>query len=119
GLAEQLGHHGTGGDAARQRVPVLPVTAHDVVVVAECRDGTDGDCLLADVEMAEPADFPQRVRLAGFFFKPADQHHLTQQAAVEVEPRTIEAGSRAEAGHGEAGEGQEAAVACWTWSQAW
>src|SRR3989441_13180735 len=65
GFAEQLGHHRAGGDAARQRLAVLAVGGDDVIVVAQRRERADRHRLLSDVEMAEPTDLAQRVRLRG------------------------------------------------------
>ena len=63
GLAEQLGHHGPRRDAARDRLPVVAVGGDHVVVVAQHGDRAGADGFLSDVQVAEPADLAERVRL--------------------------------------------------------
>src|SRR5207249_5936379 len=89
-LAEELRHHRTGGDTARQRMTVLPVGAGDVVIGPKSGEAADGHGLLADVEVAEPADLTQAVGLTGLLLEAADQHHLPQPAAVFVSLGRIE-----------------------------
>ncbi|OGT94796.1 MAG: hypothetical protein A2083_04945 [Gemmatimonadetes bacterium GWC2_71_9] len=78
-LPEQLGHHGPRADAARQRLPVLAVAAHDQVVVAQRRHRADGHGLLADIEVAEPPDLAERVLLARPLLEAPDEEHVAQQ----------------------------------------
>jgi len=77
--AEQLGHDPLGIGTLRQAVAVLAVRGDRVVVGPEHRGGADRHRLLADVEMEEPADLPERVRLGGLLLEAADQEHIAQQ----------------------------------------
>jgi hypothetical protein len=83
-LSEQLRHDGSGGDAAGQRVGVLAIAREDIVVVAQRRDGAHGDGLLADVQVAEPADPALRVRLARLLLEATHEDHLPEQVEVEI-----------------------------------
>src|SRR5207244_4683072 len=83
-------HHGTGADAAGQRMSVLAVGAGDVVVGAERGQAADRHRLLADVEVTETADLAEAVGLAGLLLDPADQHHLAEPAPVFLGPRGVE-----------------------------
>ena len=76
GLAEQLGHHHFGGDAAVDGDAVVAVGGDDAVLRAAQRDQAGGDRLLPDVQVQEAADFALLVKLGGRFFQPPDQNHL-------------------------------------------
>ena len=83
-LAEQLGHHRSGGHAPRQRVAVLAVGGGDVVVGPERGDAADRHRFLPDVEVAEAADLAQAVGLARLFLEAADEQHLPQVAGRQL-----------------------------------
>ncbi|MNL86584.1 hypothetical protein D3C87_2153440 [compost metagenome] len=51
GLAVELSHQGVGVEASRDRMTVIPVVGHDVVVVVERPDGADGHGFLPDVQV--------------------------------------------------------------------
>jgi hypothetical protein len=53
---EELGHHGPRRDAARERLPVVPVGRDDVIVGTQHRQRAGADAFLADVQVAEAAD---------------------------------------------------------------
>src|SRR5262249_57434995 len=63
-LAEQLGHHGTGGHPAGQRLTVIAIGCHDVVVGPQLRQTSDSHRFLADIEMTESADLAHAVGFA-------------------------------------------------------
>src|SRR5690606_6555079 len=98
GLAPgQLGHDDLGVDPVGEHVAVIAVAGDDAVLAfLQCRLQPDRDGLLADVEMAEPADQAETIELPGLLLEAADQQHLfveVQQklrfglvAAVLLEP---------------------------------
>src|SRR6185312_15724658 len=83
-LAKEFRHHRPSRNAPRQRVAVLAVGTGDVVVRSKNCEAADRHGLLSDVEMAEPTDLPQAVGLTSLLLEAADEHHLTQPAAVLV-----------------------------------
>src|SRR5205823_2222551 len=112
-LAEQLGHHGGGRHAPRQGLTMLTVRRDHVVVVPQGRERPDRDGLLPDVEMAEPADLAERVRLGGLLLEATDQEHLAQHASPQLR---LGGGAHV---RGPGGGGGHYAVACSTCSHAW
>ena len=88
--AVELGHGALRIRALRQAVAVLAVGGDRVVVRAERRGRADRHRLLADVEMEESADLPERVRLGGLLLEAADQEHVGQQllrdGGVDAQP---------------------------------
>src|SRR5204863_8658664 len=112
-LAVRLGHHGVRGDAARQGLSMLAVRGDHVAGGSQRGERADSHGFLPDVEMAEPADFAEGVRLCGFFFEPADQEHLTQHAPLQLR---LGGGARL---RGPGGGGGHYAVASSTWPYAW
>src|ERR1700731_1674987 len=74
-FAEEFGHAGLGTGSARERVGMIAVRGDDVVVTSRRRDRTTDDGFLADVKMAEAADFLSLILLTGAFFKTPDQQH--------------------------------------------
>ncbi len=76
GTPVQLGHDGARRAAAHQRVAVVAVVGDEVVVGTSGVKGTDGDGLLADVEVEEAADLGLRIGLRGVFLEAADEQHL-------------------------------------------
>ena len=99
GLAVQLGHRRLGGDAPGQRLPVLAVGADDVIVRAQRAERARRHGFLTDVEMAEPADLAERVRLRRLFFEAADQQHLAQHPPGELDLSLVDFGLDGGAGH--------------------
>ena len=76
GLAEQLGHGGFHVADPGEVMAMVAVGGDDVIGGLDRGDGTDGDRLLANVEVEEPADLTTRVRPRRFFFKAANPHHI-------------------------------------------
>ena len=109
GAAEELGHDRAGGEAARERLPVVPVRGDHVVIGAKHREGAGGDRFLSDVEVAEAADLSERVGLGAALLEAALEEHGAEQLAVEGD----RGGVGLLAGH------HEATPAAWTCSQAW
>ena len=77
GTSGQLGHDDIGVDAISQHMPVVAVPGDDTVL-ARCqrRLQANGDSLLSDVQMAEPADQTQPVKLPCLFLKTPDEQHI-------------------------------------------
>ena len=78
-LAVHLGHDLGGGDPSHQRLTVLAIGRHDVVVFPERMHRADAYGLFADVEVQEPADLLFRIELRALFLEPADADHIPQQ----------------------------------------
>src|SRR5690606_7408755 len=77
--AVQLRHDRARGDPLGQRLYVLAVRPDHVVFRPEHADRAHPDGLLPDIEMAEPADLPERVRLSALLLEPAaEQHHVQE-----------------------------------------
>jgi hypothetical protein len=72
---EELRHHGVGGRAASERLAVLAVGRHQVVVVAQRARGAHDRGLLADRQVEEAADLGLGVHLARALLEAADQQH--------------------------------------------
>ena len=77
----QLGHHALGVHAAGQHVAVVAVAGDDLIALLERHLHADDDGFLADIEMAEAADQPHAVELAGLFLEAPDQQHVAQRAS--------------------------------------
>jgi len=56
---------------------VFAITGKHVIVFANRGNRADGDRFLADVQVAEAADFAGDVSLGGFFFEASNEQHLT------------------------------------------
>ena len=82
--AEQLGHDGARRDAARERLTVIAIRRDDVVVGAQHRQRSGADRFLPDVEMAEAADLPERVRLGATLLEATLEQHRAEQLEVEL-----------------------------------
>ena len=71
---------------------VIAIAGDHLVAVAFCHLHADDDRLLADIEMAEPADQPHAVHLAGLLLEAADEQHLAQRVELlllaEIRDRT-------------------------------
>ena len=57
-------------------MPVIAVGGDTLVALFRRRFQPDDDGFLSDVEVTEPPDQTHAVKLAGLFFKPADQKHV-------------------------------------------
>jgi hypothetical protein len=57
-------------------VTVIAVAGDHLVAIHHGHLHADNDGFLPDIEVAEPADEAHAVKLAGLFFKAADQKHL-------------------------------------------
>ena len=77
----QLRHDALGVHAGGEHVAVVAIPGDDLVALLEDDLHADDDRLLADVEVAEAADQPHAVHLAGLLLEAADQQHV----AVGVE----------------------------------
>ena len=80
--AEELGHHGLGVGAARERLAVLAVGRHEVVGLAQRLGGADDGGLLTDAQVQEAADLGLGVHLARALLEAADEHHLPQDGGA-------------------------------------
>src|SRR5690606_16501538 len=87
GLAVQFRHDGAGRHAPRERLAVLPVGAHDVIVLTQRGNRAHGHGFLPDVQVAESADPAEAVGLAGLLFEAAYEQHLAQPVPVLVRRR--------------------------------
>jgi hypothetical protein len=76
GPTVELGHQRLGGGLAAQRVPVVAVGGHDVVVAVERRDRARRHRFLADVQVGEAADEAVGVGLGDALLEAPDEHHL-------------------------------------------
>src|SRR5260370_17634925 len=74
-FAKEFGHTRVGAGSARERVSVIAICGDDVIVLAHRGDGTDDNRFLADVKMAEAADFLRLILLARAFLKAPNQQH--------------------------------------------
>src|SRR5439155_18875752 len=83
-LAEELGHYRLGIHTTRDRVAVLAVAREDPVVRFEREDAADDRGLLADVEVAVPADLRLRVLLLRALLEAADELHLAVHAEQKL-----------------------------------
>src|SRR5882757_1425667 len=72
----EFGHHAFGVHAAGQHMSVITVPGYDLIALLQGHLHADDDGLLADIEMAETADRPHAVELAGLFLEAADQQHV-------------------------------------------
>src|SRR6185437_15877593 len=73
--AGQLRHHAFGVHAAGDHVAVVAIAGDDLIAGFERHLHADHHGLLADIEVAETADQPHAVHLAGFFLEAADGQH--------------------------------------------
>src|SRR5690606_20137214 len=80
---------------AGERLPVLTVRAHHVVVGTERGDAPHRHRLLPDVQVAEGADLSHRVGLAGALLEAADEQHHPEPVAVFLAIRGVAFDARA------------------------
>jgi hypothetical protein len=82
----QLGHHAPGVHAAGEHVAVVAIGGRGLVALLGRGHHADDHRLLPDIEMAEAADQPHAVELAGLLLEAADDQHvaigLAQQRRV-------------------------------------
>jgi hypothetical protein len=57
-------------------VAVVPIGGDHLVAIDHCHLHADDDRFLADIKVTETADEAHAVKLAGLFFKAADQKHF-------------------------------------------
>ncbi len=74
--AGQLRHDALGVHAAGQHVAVIAIAGDDLVARLDRHLHADHHRLLADIEVAEAADQPHAVQLAGLLLEAADQQHV-------------------------------------------
>jgi hypothetical protein len=67
-----------------QHVAVVAIGGDDLVALLQRHLHADHHRLLADIEMAEAADRPHAVELAGLFLEAPDQQHVMQAAELFV-----------------------------------
>ena len=60
-------------------MPVLAITAHDVIGWLQRGDGADAAGLLPDIEVQEAADLAEGIFFGRLLFEAPDQHHLIVQ----------------------------------------
>ncbi len=65
-----------GVHAAGQHVAVVAVGCNDLIALLGAHLQADDHRLLADIEMAKPADEAHAIELAGLFFEAADLQHF-------------------------------------------
>src|SRR4051812_60154 len=87
---EQLGHYCARTYAARQCLTVIAISGDDVVVRADHRHYTGGDCLLPDVEVTDPADFAERVSFRALLLEATLDEHRTEQLASQLGRRSTQ-----------------------------
>src|SRR4029077_16595546 len=68
----ELGHHALRVPGAGQHMAVVAVAGDDLVAFLDRHLHADHHGLLADIEVADPADQPHAVHLAGLFLEPPD-----------------------------------------------
>ena len=74
--AGQLRHDALGVHAAGEHVAVVAIAGDDLVAGLDRHLHADHHRLLADIEVAEAADQPHAVKLAGLLLEAADQQHV-------------------------------------------
>jgi hypothetical protein len=72
----QFRHHPPRGHVHRQHVAVVAIGGDHLVAVLHRHLQAGDHGFLADVEMAETADEPHSIKLAGLFLEAADQQHV-------------------------------------------
>ncbi len=98
-LAEHLGHDRRRRNATDERVTVLAIGRDHGVIGLQRLRHTDGDGLLADVEVHEAADLRRAVELDTRLLEAADAQHLVQQhvSMTSIDPADVhESRSRVE-----------------------
>ena len=98
--AEELRHHRTRVDAARQRVAVVAVVRVLEISLANSIAEQRGNRLLAVVEVHEPPDLPRHVRLVALILEIAAQLHRLVRA-VQVLIGELARGGDLRLGHAE------------------
>lgn len=61
---------------------VIAIAGDDLVTLLEGHLHAHDDRFLSDIQMAEAADRAHSVKLTGFLFKTADQHHLAKRVKL-------------------------------------
>ena len=84
-LTEQLGDHLAGWGAFGDSVSVFTVGCQDVIIRIQGRERANGDGLLADRQVQEPADLLLGVGLCECLFHPSDGQNI----AVVLEQRRL------------------------------
>src|SRR5262249_39913638 len=79
----QLRHRPARVGALGQAMAVLPIGRDRVVVWTHDGSRADRDGFLADVEVEEATDLPERVALRRLLLEPADQDHVVVQTTGE------------------------------------
>ena len=72
----QFGEHALGVHARGEHVPVIPVSRDHLIPVLRRHLHADDNRFLPDIEMAETADQPHAVHLAGLLLEAPDQQHV-------------------------------------------
>ena len=78
-FAEKFGHTLPGAHSPGEGVAMIPVGGDDRIILVERGDGTDGNGLLADIEVAKTADLGLHESLGGLLLEPTDENHLAEQ----------------------------------------
>ena len=73
--AGELRHNAAGAHSRRQHVTVIAIAGDDLIPLLQGHLHAHHHRLLADIEVAEAADQPHAVELAGFFLETADEQH--------------------------------------------
>ena len=76
GTAGEFGHHAARFHAARQHMAVVAVRGDHLIAWLQGKLHADHHRLLADIQMAEPADQAHAVELAGLLLEAADLQHI-------------------------------------------
>ena len=88
--AEQLGHDGSRAHSARERLTVITVRGDYVVVGANHGHHAGRDCFLSDIEVAESADFSERIGFGAALLEASLEEHRVKQLAPELWTRRSE-----------------------------
>src|SRR5208283_2956564 len=87
-LSIHFGKRNAHRHSARQCMPVFAVSRYNPVAPLQHRDDSDGDRLLAIVEMQKSTNLSLRVKLGAFVLKAPDADHLREEIQV-VRPREM------------------------------
>ncbi len=80
----ELGHERLGVHADSHCVSMISIRGYDVVVLAHEGAATDGDGLLANVEVEKSADLLGQVGAQGAFLEATDANHLTMKLDLRL-----------------------------------
>ena len=70
--------------AAQQRMAVLAIGCHHVVLRCQRTNRSGGYRFFPDVEVKEAANLSFAVELGAFFLQPPDAHHIREQTQREI-----------------------------------